>query len=219
MNALIVCGAPVAEHARYARLVSSARFVIAADAGADLCLKLDRVPDLFVGDADSVSGRTLALLRDRGVRLVTAPRDKDVSDLDLAFDTARELGIDEVSITAAWGGRADHTIAVVGSLLDAAALRPVLAEPAVFTAWVLAAGARSSVQVEGEGRTVSVLAGAAGARVTVTGARWPLDGAYLAPLSRHGLSNVVAGPAMDIEICEGSALILAEDDTPPHVGG
>lgn len=219
MNALIVAGAPVAEYAVYAQLVSSAEYVIAADAGADLCLKLGKTPDVFVGDADSVSGRTIATLRDGGVELVMAERDKDVSDLDLALALAAERGFDEVTVTAAWGGRADHTIAVVGSLLDAAALWPVLVAPGAFTAWVLAPDSRDGLSVEGRGRTVSVLAGPGGATVSVEGARWPLDHAVLAPLSRHGLSNVVADDRLRVSICDGTALILAEDDAPSGVGG
>ncbi|MBU4557222.1 MAG: hypothetical protein KJ747_10170, partial [Actinobacteria bacterium] len=79
MGTLIVAGAPVADPRLLAPLVSSAQFVIAADAGADLCLYLDRMPDLFVGDADSVSASTLARLRDANVESVTAPTDKEVS--------------------------------------------------------------------------------------------------------------------------------------------
>ncbi|MDO9108525.1 MAG: thiamine diphosphokinase, partial [Coriobacteriia bacterium] len=136
MDALIVAGAPVADPSLLASLVSCAKFVIAADAGADLCLYLDRMPDLFVGDADSVSAATLARLCEANVRSVIAPADKDVSDLDIALSEAAERGLSEVVVCAAWGSRADHTLASVGSMLDASSLRPVLVEPGSFTAWV-----------------------------------------------------------------------------------
>lgn len=212
-TALIVAGSPVADPARYERLVVGADSVIAADSGADLCVSLGRIPDVFVGDADSVSESTLEALRSAGVPLELASADKDVSDLDLALMAARDRGVHDVVVTAAWGGRADHTLAVVGSLFDAADLAPRLVEPGLFEGWFLSSSGRPSLGVGEPGQTLSVLAGPQGATVSVSGTRWTLDHADLAAFSRTGLSNTVAGPTAEILVHTGTALlILVEPD-------
>lgn len=203
-----MAGAPVADPLLLAALVSQAQFIIAADAGADICLHLERMPDLFVGDADSVSVATLARLRESNVESVVAPTDKDVSDLDIALSTATERGLDEVVVCAAWGSRADHTLACVGSLFDASRIRPVLVEPESFTAWVMDADARSRIVLVGAGRTFSVLPGPSGARVSISGAHWDLEGARLAPGSRHGLSNRALAGEVTVSISQGKALVI-----------
>jgi len=205
---LIVAGAPVADPARYESLVAGADLVIAADSGADLCAALGRVPDVFAGDADSVSETTLGALRSAGVPLELASADKDVSDLDLALTTARDRGLGNVIVTAAWGGRADHMLAVVGSLFDAADLAPQLVEPGLFEAWVMSAAGCSAARVGEQGRTLSLLAGPQGATVSVSGTRWTLDHADLPAFSRTGLSNMVVGPAADILVHSGAALLI-----------
>lgn len=209
MSVLIVAGAPISDPGSYAHLLRAAGFVIAADAGADLCMALDRAPDLFVGDADSVTPSTLRLLAERGVESRIASSDKSVSDLDLALGAAREHGAVAPVITAAWGGRADHAIAVIGSLFDAWDLQPEITEPGSFSAWVLAPGGREELRVDGAGRILSLLAGPQGASVSVSGARWPLYHERLEPLSRRGLSNLVTDGSAHIAIHEGSALVLS----------
>jgi len=209
VSTLIVAGAPISDPGTYAPLLKAAGFVIAADAGADLCIALGRAPDLFVGDADSVTHSTLELLAERGVELRIAPSDKSVSDLDLALGAARERGGVAPVVTAAWGGRADHAIAVIGSLFDAWDLRPEIVEPGSFSGWVLAPGGREELSVGGAGRILSLLAGPRGASVSVSGARWPLSHEHLEPLSRRGLSNVVTDESAHIAIHEGSVLVLS----------
>lgn len=208
---LIVAGAPVADPARYADIVHDAGYLIAADSGADLCMDLGRAPDLFVGDADSVCGCTLDALREAGVTVELSPSDKDVSDLDLALSAAMARGLRDVMVTAAWGGRADHTLAVVGSLFDACSLSPILVEPGEFRAWVLGEQCRARLDAGTPGQTLSILPGPSGATVSVSGTHWPLEHARLAPLSRTGLSNVVNGSGAQVAVHAGIALVVLDE--------
>jgi len=99
-------------------------------------------------------------------------------------------------------------LASVGSMLDASSLRPVLIEPGSFTAWVLDPDARSQIVLEGSGRTFSVLPGPSGACMSISGARWNLIDARLAPGSRHGLSNLAVADQVAVSISEGTALVM-----------
>lgn len=83
----------------------------AADGGANILKEVDILPDVIVGDLDSISGDSKAYYRDKGVRLETFPREKDFSDTELALEYLLKEGQKEVIVLGALGGRADHHLA------------------------------------------------------------------------------------------------------------
>ena len=84
--------------------------VIAADAGAELGFAVD----LLVGDLDSISAETLAVIE----RVERHPEAKDASDLELALEAALSLEPDRILVVGGAGGRLDH---LLGELLLLAA--------------------------------------------------------------------------------------------------
>lgn len=86
--------------------------VIAADAGYRVCRSLGIVPDLLLGDFDS-----MAQPEDFS-RIHRVPVEKDDTDTMLAVKTALGWGCGEVLIYGGTGGdRLDHTLANLQSLL------------------------------------------------------------------------------------------------------
>ncbi|MFO7531157.1 MAG: hypothetical protein R6W93_01760, partial [Candidatus Limnocylindrales bacterium] len=61
--------------------------LIAADGGAAHVLAAGLVPDVVVGDFDSLADADRARLEELGVELRVAPRDKDQSDMELCLLT------------------------------------------------------------------------------------------------------------------------------------
>lgn len=98
--------------------------VVAADGGALYALEMGRVPEVVVGDFDSVTEATLrakaGAFGNSGMRVVRVPCAKDETDLELALDEAVRLGCGEVVLLGALGGRLDHALANL-QLLSAAA--------------------------------------------------------------------------------------------------
>ena len=91
--ALIVGGCPApGAGSFYVSLIREARLVVAADAGLEVCISAGRMPDLCVGDFDSVSAESLRVAEARGVTVERHPSEKDASDLDLALDAVRRRG-------------------------------------------------------------------------------------------------------------------------------
>lgn len=213
MRALLVCAAPAPGGSDLvARLAPGADLVIAVDGGGSVCHDAGVVPDIILGDFDSLPGSLLDEFVSRGVRVIEFPADKDETDLALALDVARREGADQVTVTAASTGRLDHTLAVAGTLAAAADLRPELREPEL-RGWVLSTALRSRIALKGVGATVSILAPGWGATVSARGVRWPLAKAELAPLSVLGMSNVIIDDAgAVIEVHAGTVLVLS-----PHV--
>lgn len=87
-------------------------FVIAADAGYLVCQKAGVVPDLLLGDFDSMEQPA------DFANIHRSPVEKDDTDTMLAVKTALEQGCDTVYIYGGTGGkRLDHTLANLQTLL------------------------------------------------------------------------------------------------------
>lgn len=209
VKALIVGSAPAQDsHARLRMLAADADVVIAADGGGALCLAAGIVPATVVGDFDSLPPHESTRLWDAGVPFVTAPADKDVTDLDLALAEARARGADRVCATRVLGGRLDHTLASLGSLVASADLQPIIVEPGL-TVWVLAPGARQRLAISGTGATVSLLTVGEHATVSCTGFRYSLDDCVLAGLSSRGISNIIETAPATVSVSSGHLIVIA----------
>ncbi len=85
--------------------------VIAVDGGLKAAKELGLVPDVIVGDFDSVDPSVLAFYRktEHIVWEVHQP-EKDDTDTELALKRAMAMGVGEIVILGATGGRLDHMI-------------------------------------------------------------------------------------------------------------
>jgi thiamine pyrophosphokinase len=211
MRDVLVVGAAPASHedAFYRALLDSAESVIAADAAGEWCVRLGRVPDLTVGDFDSAEPDAASRLREMGSAVVGLPADKDVSDLDACVEQARAHGAKVVTLTAAFRGRVDHTLAAFGSALRAADLAVTIREPG-WTAWVVLAGGEQIMPPSvPHGTVVSVLSPTGASGVTITGGRYALIDAKVEPLSSLGISNVITGERFRVSVADGAVIVIA----------
>ena len=79
-------------------------FVICADRGYDFAVKNGIVPDLILGDMDSVSEKNLY-----SSNVMVYPTEKDDTDTSIAVKTALERGYKDIQIFSGTGDRIDHT--------------------------------------------------------------------------------------------------------------
>ncbi len=78
-------------------------FILAADGGANKCLKAGIKPDIVVGDLDSITPKNKAVLKGH---LKQVSR-QDNSDFEKALDYLKTLKPKQVDIALFWGGRFD----------------------------------------------------------------------------------------------------------------
>ncbi len=88
----------------------SQSFVICADKGLELAESLGIIPDLILGDFDSLDHQPT------GENVMTYPVEKDDTDLMLAVNTALEKGYRKFCIYGACGGRLDHMMGNIACL-------------------------------------------------------------------------------------------------------
>lgn len=119
MRCIIVTGGPLKDEA--AELIKSLsgpdedNVIIACDGGCDLLARHDIVPDLVVGDLDSISREGLEFIKSQNVFIEKYPVEKDWTDSEIAlFKTSEE---DEIFLISPFGGRFDHTIANIQLVL------------------------------------------------------------------------------------------------------
>ncbi len=216
-TALVVGGSPERPSpALLRRLAAGAGLVVACDGGADACRAAGVMPDMLVGDEDSLEPASLRYVREGGCREVRFPMDKDEVDLSLAvrFVRRERPGVTRLVLTGVSGGRLDHGLAVIGIALRAADLG-VRVEEDAFAARVLDArtpGAPREVAfgTKDLGRTVSVIAAPGEASVTEWGMRWGVRGLALRPLGGEGVSNVVEAMPAGVRVERGRLLVIVQ---------
>lgn len=177
-------------------------FVVAADAGFDLALRLDIEPDLLVGDLDSVAV-TEALARFPEDRVCRFPAAKDETDTEIGLRLLRERGCDHVTIAGGGGGRLDHLLGIV------ALFERDFAPREWYTSGEHVALVDGELAVDGcRGQTVSFFPlGEEAAGMSSEGLRWPLQG-----LSWHrgeaGISNEVVDDGLRVRVDRGKLLMV-----------
>lgn len=88
-------------------------FVIAADGGLLNLEKNNITPDLIIGDFDSLG------FEPEGDNVIKHPVKKDDTDMMLAVKKAIDLGLNEIIVFGGCGGRLDHTLANVNTMVYA----------------------------------------------------------------------------------------------------
>ncbi len=106
-KAVIVCNGSVNTKFLYS-FISENDFLIAADGGANKLMKTKFIPDLIIGDMDSITKN--ALKKYRKTKMIKFPKEKDKIDLELAIDYCVEKKFKEIIILGAIGTRADMTL-------------------------------------------------------------------------------------------------------------
>lgn len=101
--------------------VPEADMIVAADRGWDNALANGVIPDLLVGDMDSISG-----VPDE-VEIIRVPCEKDETDTQLAVRIAIERGADEIVMIGQLSGRGDHTLSAIFTV-ESLMLRGIKAE-------------------------------------------------------------------------------------------
>ncbi len=112
MKAVIFAGGDYKFPPFYKEILKFFDLKIAADSGANFLVSLGILPDILIGDMDSIGIDTLDLCLDKGVRIVRFPPEKDEIDTELALIEAEKNGAKAFFIAGAFGTRLDQTLGV-----------------------------------------------------------------------------------------------------------
>jgi len=204
-GALLVANAPLEWHPKLAALAASAETLLAADGGANHLARIGLRPTAVVGDLDSVSPETRAWL---GEECMIDRPDQDRTDLEKALEYAfDEIGIENLTVLAALGGRTDHELGNLGLLARLAMGERLIFEAADQT--VLAVSGEASLAAI-PGETWSFWTFDPVVRVSVDGVRWPLENAALDPCKRPSISNLAIAETVSIQSTGGAVVVCRQ---------
>ena len=179
--------------------------IIAADGGYDSLLSHGYAPDVLIGDFDSIRSDI-----PDGIRAVRHPKEKDETDMFLAYSEGARLGYSEFVMLGATGGRLDHTYANLSLLLYAKEKGHNVT--AMDDRSMIFCIRNEAITLAGNpGATFSVFAIGGEARgVCVKGARYEAEGVTLSPSFPLGVSNEFVDTDARISVEDGALLIIAE---------
>lgn len=118
MKGLIISSGKIENLKLLEKLVSENDFIVCADGGIDNIRKINKIPDLVIGDFDSISKDGLDFIRERNIKIEKFPKMKDKTDTQLAIDILIERGFTDIEMTGVTGSRMDHTLANIFLLKD-----------------------------------------------------------------------------------------------------
>lgn len=98
--------------------VNTTEKIICADSGADHVISQGFMPDVLLGDMDSISNLTLDKCSNNNVIIKKYPKEKDMTDGQLAILYAKENNFDSVNIICAEGSF-DHYLGNIYLLIYA----------------------------------------------------------------------------------------------------
>ncbi|NCB30188.1 MAG: thiamine diphosphokinase [Clostridia bacterium] len=175
--------------------------VIAADGGYEHLRRWGMVPDVVIGDFDSMAAPAHPVL----IRL---PREKDETDMAAAVGVGRERGYTVFHLYGGLGALLDHTLANLQLLVGLARAGAqgflfddqIIATAIADASFTLPPGTRGRVSVFAYGGTAR--------GVFLRGLKYPLTDATLTDGFPLGVSNEALGGAACVAVREGTLLLL-----------
>lgn len=187
-------------------------FVIAVDGGLSYCGILNVEPDLILGDFDSVSRQEAEAIESLESqipeRILRLPCEKDDTDTLAALKEGLKRGYTEFRIYAGTGGRFDHTLANIQSLLflknrgaagylvDGSGMMLIIKNEAVHF----------RKNLEGYLSLFSMVEESRG--VTIEGMKYPLDRAVVRNDFPVGISNEFIGEEACVSVEDGTLVCM-----------
>jgi len=185
---------------RLAPWIKKSGLIVCCDGAADKALAYGIVPDVAIGDLDSISPRA----RKKARKIVRVP-DQDSTDLEKALAWCGRNAADKKQVVLAGftGGRTDFTLYNLFLLKKFADRDPVMIDDS-FTVFP----ARSGTPLSGlvKGTRISLMALERTVAVTTSGLKWNLRNGTLEPGRLQSVSNRVTSPVVTVVFKKGFLL-------------
>lgn len=208
MKAFIYLGGRIApdnitEHPRATDLT------VAADSGLVNAQALGERVDIVLGDMDSLGDVEIP----RGAERISFPPEKDLTDAQLAVETAIARGADDIVLVGGLDGRLDHTLSVLGILEDLT-LRGIHAVALSGDNRARYLPSTSTLLPRSPYKYLSLIAADKKVRgVSVEGCKYPLKNATLTPRLQFAISNEIVENCALVSVRRGGIFIIESRDS------
>lgn len=183
--------------------INNSDYIICADGGYDYAVDADLIPDLLIGDFDSIKAIP------ENVAKITLPVEKDVTDAVAAFNEGVKQGFASFVLFGGTGGRFEHTFANISLMANAS--KQNLSFEIIDEKHIFRAVTNSSIKIERkENQQISVFAyGNKATGVTENYFHYPLQNYTLDPFDgAFGTSNDIVEEFGEISVVDGTLIII-----------
>ena len=190
--------------------LNEASYVVVADGGMRHLYEIGVIPDIVIGDMDSISAEIESWLDENDVEQMLFSAEKDETDLELAIRYALTHYDGPIRIAGATGGRVDHTLANIMLLatptVEVRDVRIITPHQELFII-------RDEVLIEGkQGDQLSLIPLNQAVFIASTiGLKWPLKNEILHFGSARGVSNIVTSHSARIVVEKGIIVAILTD--------
>jgi thiamine pyrophosphokinase len=183
-------------------------FLICADGGANSAKKLNIIPNLIIGDLDSISENNEKYFSDKS-EIIIISRQND-TDVEKALKYLIRKKFDEVILLGATGDRLDHSICNLGIVIKFfnKIKISILHEQSFLKAYV------NDVELKTERNEIISLYGFdTSTKITSKGLKYPLKNISLPFGERESTSNVAISEVVYLKITGGIIFVIRDLNT------
>jgi len=184
---------------------------VAADGGALLLESIGFLPDVIIGDFDSLTDLQCQHYEKMEVEIIKYPVEKDETDGELALQYCRERGLDNIIIIGFAGGRLDQQLTNI-FLLEYAfrnGMTALVREPGLEMGII--EKEKFFFQKIGAGLSLIPLDEKVSG-VTITGCKYLLEAGNLLRYKTRGISNIIKQEKAVITVEKGLLLYVLNND-------
>jgi thiamine pyrophosphokinase len=211
MRAVIVTGGSMPNTDIINEYVNAESILIACDSGLNYVHRAGLLPDVILGDFDSVDEAVLSYYKERVGDITTYPVKKDNTDTELGIFAAEQRGCDEIVLLGATGTRLDHTLANVQLLYPL--LKKGIRARLVDEHNIVELVDDRFVTENKKGSYISLLPFTMSVcGITTKGLEYSLDDADIEPGTSLTVSNVITDDIAVITVRKGVLLIIIARD-------
>ncbi len=212
MNAAIISNGTIENYIKIKSIIEKGYdYIVCADGGARHAFEMKIIPDLIIGDFDSLPDKIVDYYKNQGVETKSFSKKKDYTDTHLAVESAIKKQAKKIGLFGCRGTRADHTLSNIQLLfyIRNNHCKGVLIDEnnEIFLS-------EDVNVIQGEpGQVVSLISLSPVTKgVTLKGFLYPLENATVPREESIGISNELIGREGCIHKTEGDLLIIKSND-------
>lgn len=182
--------------------------LICADGGANSALKFNLVPDVIIGDLDSISSAAFNEFRSY-TKIIRLKRQND-TDVEKCLKYAIKNKFNEALLMGATGNRLDHTFCNLGIVLKF--FPQIKISLIAENSFLISATGNTEIKTL-PGETISIYGISSKTRITSTGLKYELQNTSLPFGQRESTSNIAKRDNVKLKISGGVAFIIRDVKT------
>ncbi len=182
-------------------------YIIAADNGLSLLHRFNLIPDLIIGDLDSVPSSLLEQYKQ--ISIEKHPQKKDLTDTELCIQRAIGMNPEEIILLAMTGNYFDHSYANIINLFRN--YRQDIKMQIITSNSIIFPVIEKTTLFDLKGRRFSLFPLSAIKKVSMSGSQYNFSKENLA-ITDYSISNVIVEDKLEINLQEGKLFCVLFDE-------